>query len=99
MISKEKFNLIFENLGSLGVDTYRSLPKGVKKINTKVIKEVDSDHPSQGQEGETQILYDIGEDQFLLVTVNTDSYGDNEHISSLRLVKPVKKQVTVYTYE
>ncbi len=40
-------------------------------------------------------IYSLGaEDLYIKLTLRTDSYGDNETVHSVQIVKPVVKQVT-----
>lgn len=49
----------------------------------------------EGSYSETVEIYSLGEDDLhLKLTLRTDSYGDNESIHSVQVVKPIVKQVT-----
>ena len=50
---------------------------------------------SQGTCGTKTTIYS---DDTLFIQINktTDSYGDNEHVTSIKFVEPIKKQITVY---
>lgn len=81
-----------EKLKSLNEIRYGSI------VSRQVISNVDPDHPSQGKEGEEVEVYDIGlpDGMFLMLTINTDSYGDNERVSGIQFVKAKEKKVLVY---
>lgn len=50
---------------------------------------------SQGEEGTKTSVFKLGiEDLHLKVVEVTDSYGDYKGVSSLKIVRPVVKQVT-----
>lgn len=55
------------------------------------------DEKSQGDYGiTTAIYYNSEQNLYLQVTKETDSYGDNEYIKSIKYVTPIFKTVTVY---
>ena len=50
---------------------------------------------SQGEYDELIEVYSLGEaDLHLKLVLRTDSYGDNEYVHSIQIVKPIVKQVT-----
>jgi len=60
---------------------------------------LDGSDGSQGEYNEYFEFYQhpsLNENVFLRVTFNTDSYGDNESISSIQFVEGKAKTITVY---
>lgn len=56
----------------------------------RVTKEIRED-----EYNETTEVYSLGEDDLhIKIVLRSDSYGDNESVSSVQIVKPVVKQVT-----
>jgi len=50
---------------------------------------------SQGDYDELIEIYALGADDLhIKLTLRTDSYGDNEFVHSIQIVKPIVKQVT-----
>ena len=50
---------------------------------------------SEGEYDELIEVYSLGEnDLHLKLVLRTDSYGDNEYVHSIQIVKPIVKQVT-----
>lgn len=88
------YKLINEQLSD--IDALRSNQK--KRISKEIIYEVNGENGEQGQEGLAYEFFDIGlEDGVVLkMTITTDSYGDNETVSGIEFVKPIKKEVTVF---
>lgn len=50
----------------------------------------------EGHEGQNQIVFQIKDDLFVVITVSSDSYGGNMRISNIQFAKPVEKKVTNY---
>ena len=96
-ISIKQFNDLFRDINALYQD-WRELPKGIKLIERKTITECSGRREDQGELGEEHIILDVGQEYFLRIIVNTDSYGDREWVGSMEWVKGVPKQVTVYEY-
>ena len=49
----------------------------------------------QGEYNEIVEIYSLGQDDLhLKLVLRTDSYGDGEHVHSVKIVKPVVKTVT-----
>lgn len=71
-----------------------------KLVHKEVVNEVDGDYGSQGEQGLTYEVYDIGLEagMFVKLSITTDSYGDNESISGLEFVQGKEKKVTVYEF-
>ncbi len=68
-----------------------------KKVSSSKTDNCNNGYGSQGEYDEIQEVYDLNyEGLFLKLTLTTDSYGNNETISSIQLVKPTTKTVTVY---
>ena len=50
---------------------------------------------SEGEYDELIEVYSLGEDDLhLKLVLRTDSYGDNEYVHSIQIVKPIVKQAT-----
>ena len=71
-------------------------------LNSKGFKVVDDEQSTDYYQEKSQGHYGtkttIFSDDTLFIQINktTDSYGDNEHITLIKFVEPVKKQITVY---
>lgn len=49
----------------------------------------------EGNYGEIIEIYNLGEDDLhIKLSLRTDSYGDNESVHSVQIVKPIIRQVT-----
>ena len=88
------YKLINESLKDLEELRYNKS----KRIKKEIINEVAGDSSTQGEEGLAYEFYEIGlADNFILkMTITTDSYGEDESITGIEFVKPIKKQVTVF---
>jgi hypothetical protein len=82
-------------------DLYNSyLPNSIKdliplKYQNFVIRVPDPDFYCNKEYDELIEIYSLGEDDLhLKLILRTDSYGDNEFVSSIQIVKPIVKQVT-----
>ncbi len=81
-----KYKVINEALSNIPALRY-----GINKF-PKVASEVDN--PSD-ETKETTEIYDLGvEDLYIKLIISSDSYGYNEYVQSVQIVKPVIKQVT-----
>ena len=49
---------------------------------------------AQGEYDEYIEVYSLGENIYLKLVLITDSYGDNEQLNSIQLVKPIERLVT-----
>lgn len=66
-----------------------------QKIETTVAHKVDGE--TQGDEGTSFEICPVPNQQlFVRLTIKTDSYGDNETISSIEFVQPIERKVTNY---
>lgn len=55
------------------------------------------DEKSQGDYGiNTVIYYNPEENLYIQIIKETDSYGENEYIKSIKYVTPISKTVTIY---
>lgn len=77
----------------------------LKNLDNINLPKVDSKQPGdywqekyQGGESRRYDVYDLqdGSGLFLKVEYESDSYGDNEYITSIQFVEPKTKSVTVY---
>ncbi len=67
----------------------------LKKIHQETIIELDG----EGSQGDTNLKYEVyeaGPGAFIKLTINSDSYGNNEFVAGLQFVNPSPKTVTVY---
>lgn len=65
-----------------------------KKVSENTIDNLKGE-VRQGENNEIIEIYSLGEkDLYLKLTLRTDSYGDNESVHSIQIVKPIVKQVT-----
>lgn len=66
------------------------------RIERTVVKELDG----EGDQGESGLSYEVCstpiEGLFVKLTINTDSYGDNEFVAGVEFVQPIQKTVTNY---
>jgi len=86
------YKLVNEALQNISKLRYNH-PK-FKKVSAKTIDNL-REEEKQGESNEIIEIYSLGEeDLHLKLILNTDSYGDNEAISSIQIVKPIIKQVT-----
>jgi hypothetical protein len=86
----ERINEILSKIDNIGS------VKGIKRISHDEPEDY-YEEKYQGGESSQVSIYDIGEESiFLKVVRNTDSYGDNERVTSIQFVKPVRKEVIVY---
>lgn len=86
------YKLINEALSDIS-----SLRYGNKKFKKVLNSKVDNlrGGESQGDFNEIVEIYSLGEDDLhLKLELRTDSYGDNEFVHSIQIVKPIVKQVT-----
>lgn len=82
-------NEALENIPNL-----RCNHKKFKKVSDSKIDNLRGDE-RQGEYDELFEIYSLGEDDLhLKLTLRTDSYGDNEFVHSIQIVKPIVKQVT-----
>ena len=73
--------------------------KAYKVNETKGYQGLGSYGESQGEYNETFIFYkhiDFPENIFLRETINTDSYGSNEHITNINFVEEKEKTITIF---
>lgn len=54
------------------------------------------DEKNQGEEGDKEVVYDIGNNLYLKLGYKNDSYGDNETLDSIKFVLKKEKETTVY---
>lgn len=100
-------NLILKHIEVIRVYCRRGNPNYYKNILPEELHEttqvsndeiniVNPDSPVQGKEGLVYEVYKLPNGYYLKMTVKTDSYGYNEHISSLEFVLPKQKEITVF---
>ncbi len=71
-----------------------SLRKG-QKASVQVVKKIDEDEGEQGQSGLSYEIYNTPIDGvYVKLKIETDSYGDDERVTGIQFVKPVKKEIT-----
>lgn len=86
------YSVINEALSDIESLRYNS--KKFKKISNSLIDNLRGDE-RQGEYNEIIEVYSLGiDDLHIKLTLRTDSYGDNEFVHSIQIVKPVVKQVT-----
>ena len=66
------------------------------KLVEKKIEKVIEDEGEQGESGLSYEVYKITEELFIRLTINTNSYGDDEFINGIEFVKPKEKNIVVY---
>ena len=82
-------NEALENISNL-----RYNHKKFKKVSDNRIDNLKGEE-RQGEYNELIEIYSLGQDDLHLKLVfRTDSYGDNDFIQSMQIVKPIIKQVT-----
>lgn len=85
------YKLINEALFNISKLRYNH-PK-FKKVSSQTVDNLRGEE-RQGEFNEIIEIYSLGEDNLhLKLTLNTDSYGDNEALMSIQVVKPIVKQV------
>ena len=91
------YKKINELLKSISSTTYKYRNN---VVHEEVVNEVNGDYASQGENGESFKVYDVGlpDGLFLKVTTITDSYGYNEAVGGVEFVKGKEKKVTVYEF-
>lgn len=88
----KKINEILSHIGEMVYD-YGSNP--YKKVIDICDNKVDKYIGSRGEYNTITRVFDLNSDNlFLKIELQTDSYGNNELISSIQFVKPIVKQVT-----
>lgn len=86
------------------MNNYKLINEALSDIpNLKYDKKFKIVATQKNQEGEYEgsysseiNVYDIGSDTFLKVEIRTDSYGENEFVHSIQIVKPITKTITDY---
>lgn len=86
------YNLINEALSD--IDSLRSGHKKFKKVSNNLIDNLRG-REEQGEYNEIIEVYSLGvDDLHIKLTLHTNSYGYDEAVHSIQIVKPVVKQVT-----
>lgn len=81
------YKLINEALKDIGALRYN---KRFTKVSTKTTQE----GGYEGSYGEIIEIYELGEDDLhIKLVLRSDSYGENESIHSVQIVKPVVKTI------
>lgn len=76
------------------IDCLRYGHKKFKKVSSNIIDNLRGDE-RQGEYNEIIEVYSLGiNDLHIKLTLRTDSYGSDETVYSVQIVKPVIKQVT-----
>jgi len=84
----KQLNKLFKN--------FKNLERTYKKVASSQDKNY-YEEKDQGETGEKVEVFDIQIDgMYLQVTTKSDSYGDNETVSSMQFVQPITKEVTDY---
>lgn len=84
--------LINEALSNIGA--LRHNHKKFKKVSDNTIDNLRGEE-RQGEYNEIIEVYSLGQDDLhIKLVLRTDSYGDNESVQSIQIVKPIIKQVT-----
>lgn len=97
----KKINEILKNISRIKGSKTCDVPDLGKlvRIKKETIHEM-IDGEEQGGWNEYEEIFSIpGEEIFLKLNIQTDSYGSNDHISKIQFVKESKKTVIVYEYE
>ena len=69
---------------------------GYSQVNKEILKEI-MEGGEQGENGEYTEVYSTPlKDLYLKFQINTDSYGDNEYITSVQFCHIITKEVQVY---
>lgn len=67
-----------------------------KMVEKPVVKDLNG-REEQGESSEIYEIYPTDEkDIFIRLTINSDSYGDNEFVNGIEFVSPIQRQVTNY---
>lgn len=68
--------------------------KKFKKVSDQLIDNLRG-REEQGEYNERIEVYSLGvDDLHIKLSLRTDSYGDNESVTSIQIVRPIVKQVT-----
>lgn len=77
------------------IENLRYGNKKFPKVSSSKVENVDEYNGSQGEYNEIIEIYALGEDNLhIRLELRTDSYGNDEAVHSISIVKPVVKQVT-----
>lgn len=88
-------NTALSDISSLRYSGSSGKFKRLSQTNDGVIQ--DTHYGSQGDHNTIEEVYDIGLGDFCLkLTLHSDSYGNDEFVIGIKIVKPVKKEVIVY---
>lgn len=88
------YKLINEALSDINTLRYNGMKGKFTKVTNEKVDNLRGGE-SQGEYDEIIEIYSLGQDDLhLKLTLRTDSYGDNENIVSVQIVKPIVKQVT-----
>lgn len=86
------YKLINEALSD--INSLRNKHKKFKRVSEKTIDNLGG-YGSRGEYNETIEIYSLGvDDLHLKLILRTDSYGNDESVYSIQIVKPVQKTVT-----
>lgn len=89
-MSLEKINEALSDIESL-----RHGNKKFPRVSSSKTNNVDEYNGSQGEYDEIVEVYSLGvDDLHVKLELRTDSYGYNEFVNSVQIVKPIIKQVT-----
>ena len=87
------YKLINEALSDLGSLRYNL--KKFRKVSSQTIIDNLRGDERQGEYNETIEIYSLAEDDLhLKLVLRTNSYGEDESVHSIQVVKPTVKQVT-----
>jgi len=87
-------NLKLINEALSNIEALRHNHKKFKKVSDNTIDNLRGEE-RQGEYNEIIEVYSLGQDDLhIKLVLRTDSYGDNESVQSVQIVKPIIKQVT-----
>lgn len=101
MVSKENPVISITKLNKILKDLMNIRNSG-KRIERTVIKDLNDEHyGGEGSQGDSNEIYEVypieGETGlFIKLEIGSDSYGDNEFVAGIEIVRPVEKLVTLF---
>jgi hypothetical protein len=88
-LNREQINEILSDL--------EGIRRGNNRVEKIVEKEIEYNYAQQGEEDLVYEVYKTADPKtFVKLEIRTDSYGENERITSIQFVGKVSKTISVY---